>query len=76
MEGRELDTQDIKEMAELYAELNVQATAGKAFEIRDFIQQEYSYKLWQEYDRTSILAMYMDELLEDAVVDYNERRRP
>ncbi len=76
LEGRELDIQDIKEMAELYAELNVQATAGKAFEIQDFIQQEYSYKLWQEYDPTSILAMYMDELIEDAVVDYNERRRP
>ncbi len=76
LQGKGLSQEDIQGMAELYAMVNVQAVAGKLYEIRDEIQSDRGYELWQEYDRTSLLCMYMNELLEDAVVDYNEKRRP
>ena len=63
-------------MAELYAMLNVQAVGGRAFEIKQYAMSMPYYELWQQYDRTSILCMYMNAILEDAVVDYNERKRP
>ncbi|MCI9147013.1 MAG: metallophosphoesterase [Hungatella sp.] len=76
LEGKELGPDEIRNMAELYAMLNVQAVAGRAYEIRDYVMAAPYYEVWQEYERTSILAMYMNEILEDAVVDYNEKRRP
>lgn len=76
LQGKDLSQDDIKGMSELYAVLNVQAVEGKAYEIRDYVKGSRFYQMWQEYDRTSTLCMYMNEILEDAVVDYNERRRP
>ena len=56
--------------------LNVRAVGGRAYEIKDYVMATPYYELWQQYDRTSIMCMYMNEILEDAVVDYNEKSRP
>ena len=74
--GKGVSQDEIRGMAEIYAMLNVRAVGGKAYEIKDYIMATPYYELWQQYDRTSILCMYMNEILEDAVVDYNEKRRP
>lgn len=63
-------------MAELYAILNVYAVAGRAYEIRTESMEMPAYELWQEYSRTDILAMYLNEIIEDAVYDYNIFKRP
>lgn len=63
-------------MAELYAILNVYAVAGKACEIKEECMQLPAYELWQQYSRTNILAMYLNEIVEDAVCDYNIFKRP
>ncbi len=76
LEGKEVSPDEIRGMAEVYAMLNVRAVGGRAYEIKDYIMAMPYYELWQRYNRTSILAMYMDEILEDAVVDYNKRSRP
>lgn len=76
LEGKDLSPDEIRSMAEIYAMLNVRAVGGRAYEIKDYIMATPYYELWQQYDRSSILCMYMNEILEDAVVDYNERQRP
>ncbi len=63
-------------MAELYAILNVYAMAGRAYEIKEECMQMPAYELWQQYSRTNILAMYLNEIVEDAVCDYNIFKRP
>ena len=47
------------------------SVAGKAFEVRQEALDAWEYKLWQEYNRTNIQSMYLDEIVEDAVCDYN-----
>lgn len=76
LQGKGLTQEEISNMAQMYAILNVQAVAGKAYEIREYMKATPYYEMWQQFDRTSILCMYMNEILEDAVIDYNERRRP
>lgn len=76
LQGKELKPEQIKRMAELYGMVNVQAVAGNAYTIRDYVLQDEAYDLWQAYDYSSILCMYMNEILEDAVVDYNEKTKP
>ena len=58
-------------MAEFYAYMNAYSVAGKAFEVRQEALDAWEYKLWQEYNRTNIQSMYLDEIVEDAVCDYN-----
>ena len=76
LEGKGLSPDEIRSMAEIYAMLNVRAVGGRAYEIKDYVMATPYYELWQQYDRTSIMCMYMNEILEDAVVDYNEKSRP
>ncbi len=76
LQEKELDDEQMQSMAELYAIVNVQAVGGTLYKVREGMMAEYGYELWQQYDRDSILCMYLNELLDDAVVDYNERRRP
>ena len=71
-----LSSEEKSDMAELYAILNVYAVAGKALAIREDSLSMPAYELWQRYNRTDILAMYLNEILEDAVCDYNVFRRP
>ncbi len=58
-------------MAECYAYLNVYAVAGRAVEIREDVLNSWGYLSWKERSRTDIMAMYLEEILEDAVCDYN-----
>ncbi|MCI9361128.1 MAG: metallophosphoesterase [Hungatella sp.] len=60
-----------EEMAEIYALLNVYAVGGNAYQIKDRIITRPAYEQWQEYDRTDILCMYMNEIVGDANCDYN-----
>lgn len=76
LRGKELSQDQIKNMAQLYALLNVESVAGTACDVRDFVEEDDNFELWQMYDRTSILCMYMNEIMEDAVRDYNEMSRP
>ncbi len=62
-------------MAEFYAYVNAYSVAGRAVEIRDDIRDSWAYQAWQEYRRSDIRSMYMNEILEDAVCDYNIFRR-
>lgn len=76
LQEKELTQDQIRDMAELYAILNVQAVAGNAYEVRDYVLTSPSYELWTQLNRTSLLAMYMEEVLEDGIIDYNKRSRP
>ena len=58
-------------MAELYALMNVYATAGHAQDLKADVEGNKEYQLWQEYDRKDIYAIYLEEIMEDAVCDYN-----
>ncbi len=71
LEGEELLPEDRDAMAEFYAYMNAYSVAGKAFEVRQEALDAWEYKLWQEYNRTNIQSMYLDEIVEDAVCDYN-----
>ena len=51
--------------------MNVYATAGHAQDLKADVEGNKEYQLWQEYDRTDIYAMYLEEIMEDAVCDYN-----
>lgn len=76
LEKHALSVKERNEMAEIYALLNVYAVAGRAQEIREETMRQPAYELWQEYSRTDILSMYLNEILEDAVCDYNVLQRP
>lgn len=71
LNGYTISSEDKEKMAELYALLNVYATAGRAQELKAEVERKPEYELWKEYDRTDIYAMYLEEILEDAVCDYN-----
>ena len=62
-------------MAEYYALLNVYAVAGRAEELMTWALSAPARELWQEYNRTDIQSMYLDEIVEDAVCDYNTFQR-
>lgn len=68
---KELSPNQKREMAEFYAILNVYSVAGKAVDIMDWALSSPSRELWAEYSRTDIESMYLDEIIEDAVCDYN-----
>ena len=71
MLANEATQQEKEKMAELYALMNVYATAGHAQDLKADVEGNKEYQLWQEYDRTDIYAMYLEEIMEDAVCDYN-----
>ena len=51
---------------------SVPVEAGVAANISfEGLEANKGYQLWQEYDRTDIYAMYLEEIMEDAVCDYN-----
>lgn len=58
-------------MAKLYAKLNVYSYAGKAVDIVSEVTENPDYGLWEEYGSDSILYQYMEEIVRDAVQDYN-----
>ena len=71
LEKYSLSANEKQRMAEVYALLNVYAVEGRAWQIRDEMMKTPAYEIWQRYDRTDILCMYMNEIIEDAVCDYN-----
>ena len=66
---------DKAQMANLYAKLNVYSYAGKAVEIVSEVVEDPAYQLWEEYGGNDILYQYMQEIVRDAVVDYNHFER-
>lgn len=66
-----LPSRQSEEMAEVYALLNVYAVGGNAWKIKEHVVSRPAFKQWQEYDRTDVLCMYMNEIVEDAQYDYN-----
>lgn len=71
LEKYSISQEEKEKMAELYALMNVYATAGHAQDLKADMEGNKEYQLWQEYDRTDIYAMYLEEIMEDAVCDYN-----
>ena len=71
LEQYSISQEEKEKMAELYALMNVYATAGHAQDLKADVEGNKEYQLWQEYDRTDIYAMYLEEIMEDAVCDYN-----
>ena len=76
LKDQELNQEQIESMAKLYAMVNVEAVSGTAYQVKNYVLSREAYQLWKEYERSSVLCMYLNELLEEATVDYNERRRP
>lgn len=62
---------DKAQMANLYAKLNVWSYAGKAVEVVAEVVEDPAYLLWEEYGGNDILYQYIQEIVRDAVVDYN-----
>lgn len=75
LKNKGISVKDKSLMADLYAKLNAYAAAGKALEIRDEIISNPAYDMWKEKDGSSILYLYMEEMLRDAVWDYNRFSR-
>lgn len=71
-----LSARQSQEMANVYALLNVYAVSGNAWQIKDSVLAMPAYKQWQEYERSDIFCMYMNEIVEDAEYDYNVFKRP
>lgn len=76
LKDKGLSPDDRQSMAELYALLNVYSVAGRAYEVKEGVMADPSYELWQEFSRSSIQCMYMNEILEDAETNYNIVRKP
>lgn len=72
LKNKGINKQDKTTMAELYGRLNSFAVAGNALEIREEILEDPAYAMWQEKDGASILYRYIEEMLGDAVIDYNQ----
>ncbi len=72
---KELTQEERRLMAEYYSIMNIYSVAGKAQEILDWSENAPARGLWQQYSRTDILSMYLDEIIEDAVCDYNVFQR-
>ena len=66
---------DKAQMANLYAKLNVWSYAGKAVGIVSEVVEDPAYVLWEEYGGNDILYQYMQEIVRDAVQDYNSFER-
>ena len=69
--GKDLTEEDRRMMAEYYAYMNSYSIAGKVVEIAEWAEAAPARQMWKEYSRTDIQSMYLDEILEDAVCDYN-----
>lgn len=75
LDGKQLSEEDRDAMADFYAYMNVYSVAGKAVEVRDEALESWGYMVWKENNLSDIQSMYLDEILEDAVCDYNVFRR-
>ena len=75
MQDKNLAEEDKDAMADFYALLRSYAVAGKAVDVREEAMDSWGYVVWSEYSRTDLMAMYLNEILEDAVCDYNVFRR-
>ncbi len=64
------DTQ-MGRMSQVYARANCYYYWGRAVEIAKQLKESQEYKLWTEYASDSMQAVYLDYILEEAVVDYN-----
>ncbi len=75
VQDKNLAEEDKDAMADFYALLRTYAVAGKAVDVREEAMDSWGYVVWSEYSRTDLMAMYLNEILEDAVCDYNVFRR-
>lgn len=73
--GKDITEEDRDVLADLYAYLNTYAAAGKVVEIRQEALDSWGYVVWQEHNRTGLLDLYLQEILDDGVRDYNIFRR-
>ena len=67
----EFTDDEMASMSQMYAKLNSYSYAGLAYKLKEETLKDPSYKLWTNYTYPSILMQYMEEILTDAVVDYN-----
>ncbi|MCD8122464.1 MAG: metallophosphoesterase [Clostridiales bacterium] len=58
-------------MSDLYADLNYAYYQGTAYQVRDEILANPDYELWTEDGTLTILAEYVQAIIEDATKDYN-----
>lgn len=68
----EFTEDEMARMSQMFARLNSYSYAGKAYQIKEESKKDEAYKLWTDYTYPSILMQYIDEILTDAVVDYNK----
>lgn len=73
--GEEITEEDMAQMAQLYARLKMYYYAGQASLIADEVKKDFGYRLWDEYGYPSIIPQYIEEMLKDAVGDYNKVSR-
>ncbi len=69
--GRDLTREVRRGMSNFYAELRLASVAGNVFGIRDWAEEQDAYVWWQDYGYEDIQGMYIEEILEDAVCDFN-----
>ena len=67
----EFTDDEMASMSQVYAKLNSYSYAGLAYKLKEETLKDPSYKLWVNYTYPSILMQYIEEILTDAVVDYN-----
>ncbi|MEG0565339.1 MAG: metallophosphoesterase [Hungatella sp.] len=75
LKNHEISPADKARMSDLYAELHAYSVEGRAIEIKEKILSDPSYRMWQERDGVSINYLYMEEILRDAIQDYNSFRK-
>lgn len=59
-------------MSNLYSELNYRYYQGNAYKIKEKVLKDSDYKLWMEDGFGTVLADYVQYIIEDAVEDYNQ----
>lgn len=62
-------------MSNLYSDLNYHYYQGTAYKIKDQVQENPDYALWMEAGFESILADYVQYIIDDADGDYNQVRK-
>ncbi len=69
--GKDMEREERRGMANFYADLRLASVAGNVFAIKDWALEQDAYFWWLDYGYEEIQGMYIEEMLEDAVCDFN-----
>lgn len=72
MKDKEISSANKDRMANLYGDLKTAYYEGTAYRLQTRIEDDAAYMLWQEHMFDDILLQYMQSIIADAQVNYNQ----